>query len=31
MAQADGWTPARCETLGAATVDAIHAVLPTVR
>jgi len=31
LAQADGWTPRRCEILGAATVDAIHAVLPVLR
>lgn len=31
LAQPDGWTRKRCETLGAATVDAIHAVLPFLR
>jgi hypothetical protein len=31
LAQPDGWTPARCEKLGAAAVDAVHAVLPFLR
>ena len=31
LAQRDGWTPKRCEILGAATVDAIHEVLPFMR
>ena len=31
LAQPDGWTPARCEKLGAAAVDALLDVLPVLR